>query len=381
MASNNAGELVAALVAVQKNHRTQYVDIVSDSKYTIDALTTLLPRWADEGFTNCKNIDTLAALYGEVLSTRSTVRTKKVKGHSGDPGNDAADALAAVGAEKDTPDDLNLREGLFIKGAGVRLAAATQSLLYRAIRRRAPKHFRARTAANIEQTQSVVEEINGERPLESTIWSSLGKGTTLTKKAKVFLWKAVHEGHKLGMYWDKIDSDPLTARMPCRLCQAPVESMTHVLFECRASGQETAWQVLNELWDRTGRDKPYITIGTVMGIGLILIKDERGKVLTGATRLFRILVSETVYAIWLNRCDWRIGKGSDPSKILPPAEVRSRLLKAINVRLRNDRILTNRRSYGKKALNKKLIERTWYKVLDEAPSSALPPDWVSNMGF
>ncbi|KAF5320628.1 hypothetical protein D9611_013726 [Ephemerocybe angulata] len=380
MASNNVGELVAALVAIQKNPRVQYLDIVSDSKYTIDALTTLLPRWADEGFTNCKNKSVLAAMYGEVLASSSTIRTRKVKGHSGDPGNDAADALAATGAEKEVPDHLNLRKGVFIKGAGVRLATATQSLLYRAIRRRADKHIRARTEANIDTIQSVIEEINGEKPLESAIWDSLGKGTVLTKKAKVFLWKTVHEGHKIGTYWEKIDSNPLTARMPCSLCQAPVESMAHILFECRASGQETAWQVFNELWDRTGKTKPYITLGTVMGVGLVQIKDERGKIITGATRLFRILLSETVYAIRLNRCDWRIGKGSDPTKILPPPEVRNRLLRAVNVRLRNDRVLTNHRSYGKKALNRKLVERTWYTVLDEAPSSALPPDWATNMG-
>ncbi|KAF6758477.1 hypothetical protein DFP72DRAFT_807848 [Ephemerocybe angulata] len=319
-------------------------------------------------------------MYGEVLSSDGTIRTKKVKGHSGDPGNDAADALAAAGAEKEAPDQLNLRKGTFIKGAGVRLATASQSLLYHAIRRRANRHIRARTEANIDSIQSVIEEINGEKPLESAIWDSLGKGTVLTKKAKVFLWKTVHEGHKIGAYWEKIDSNPLTARMPCTLCQAPVESMTHILFECRASGQETAWQVFNELWDRTGKTKPYITLGTVMGVGLVHIKDERGKTITGATRLFRILLSETVYAIWLNRCDWRIGKNSDPAKILPPPEVRSRLLKAVNVRLRNDRILTNNRSYGKKALNRKLVERTWYTVLDEAPSSALPPDWATNMG-
>ncbi|KAF6742180.1 hypothetical protein DFP72DRAFT_1054279 [Ephemerocybe angulata] len=202
------------------------------------------------------------------------IRTRKDKGHSGDIGNDAADALAAEGAEKAEADALDLRKGAFVTGAGLRLATATQSLLYRAIRRRANKHLRARTVTNIESIQLVIEEINGEKPLESAIWASIAKGTTFTKKVKAFIWKSVHDGHKIGTYWAHIDSDPLTARMPCAICQAPVESLTHILFECRASGQEAAWEVFNEIWERTGRPKPYISVGTVLGIGLVSIKDE-----------------------------------------------------------------------------------------------------------
>ena len=92
------------------------------------------------------------------------------------------------------------------------------------------------------------------------------------------------------------------------------------------------------------------------------------------------LISESAHLIWTLRCAWRIGKNGDPAKIPSENEITQRWVWAINKRLRLDRILTNKRSYGKKALNVFIVESTWTLVLDETSTRTLPPDWVSDMG-
>ncbi|KAH6911656.1 ribonuclease H-like domain-containing protein, partial [Coprinopsis sp. MPI-PUGE-AT-0042] len=98
IASNNTGELLAALTAICENQTTRTLTIISDSRYTLDALMKHIPRWADEGFVRAKNTPILRQLYWEILTTNNVVFLKKVKGHSGDEGNDAADGLAATGS-------------------------------------------------------------------------------------------------------------------------------------------------------------------------------------------------------------------------------------------------------------------------------------------
>ncbi|KAG2004399.1 hypothetical protein CC2G_002960 [Coprinopsis cinerea AmutBmut pab1-1] len=102
LASNNAGELAAILAAIQDNQSAKNLHVISDSKYAIDAITKHIGRWADEGFTRVKNKPIVHALFGELVTASSAITLEKVKGHSGDAGNDGADRLAATGADIET---------------------------------------------------------------------------------------------------------------------------------------------------------------------------------------------------------------------------------------------------------------------------------------
>ncbi|KAF6763489.1 hypothetical protein DFP72DRAFT_800579, partial [Ephemerocybe angulata] len=230
----------------------------SDSQYTIDAVSKHAQRWLDEGFIGVANKHIIQALVGELMATKAEVRLRKVKGHSGDAGNDGADALAGEGARKDDPDDVDLSKGIAIRCLGAATTALTQSKAYRAIREFGPSEPRRRTERMLERTKAVVEELTDTRPTTAAIWNSLKrrKGATLTQKFSAYAWRTLHDGYKLGWYWENITA-LRNDRMPCRQCEAPVETMDHILRECTVSGQAVVWELAKELWAVTGLDWPY----------------------------------------------------------------------------------------------------------------------------
>lgn len=94
----------------------------------------------------------------------------------------------------------------------------------------------------------------------------------------------------------------------------------------------------------------------------------------GTTRLFRILISESAHLIWRLRNE-RVINAKDPATT---REIRNRWLKAINNRLRIDCALTNGIKYGKRAIDKKLVQKTWCNVLKDEEN--LPKDWTWEAG-
>ena len=72
-------------------------DIYLDSNLVLKGLTEWLPGWRARNFKNVKNLELwqqIIPLYDKLVAKISLY---KVKGHSDDPGNDAADALANKG--------------------------------------------------------------------------------------------------------------------------------------------------------------------------------------------------------------------------------------------------------------------------------------------
>jgi ribonuclease HI len=95
--TNNRMELTAALRALQALKRPCRIDIHSDSKYVIQGMTEWLPGWVRRGWVNAsrepvKNRDLWEAL--SAAAALHEVHWHWVRGHSGDPGNERADALA-----------------------------------------------------------------------------------------------------------------------------------------------------------------------------------------------------------------------------------------------------------------------------------------------
>ncbi|TEB19551.1 hypothetical protein FA13DRAFT_1646708, partial [Coprinellus micaceus] len=58
-------------------------------------------------------------------------------------------------------------------------------------------------------------------------------------------------------------------------------------------------------------------------------------------RLLRILISESAHLTWLLRCNWRIEREQDPSKLHTPAEIEQRWRRAIERRMRMDWFFTS----------------------------------------
>ena len=102
MTTNNIQEMLAALVALQVVERLGCTaNIYTDSNLVFKGLGEWLPGWKATNFKTVKKNrelwQQLIPLYDK-LADKVTIH--KVKGHSGNPGNDAADALANKGVKE-----------------------------------------------------------------------------------------------------------------------------------------------------------------------------------------------------------------------------------------------------------------------------------------
>ena len=92
--TNNRMELLAVIVALESlKHPGTHIDIHSDSKYVVDAVSKgWLQSWVRKGFKDKKNPD----LWRRYLAAAKPhhVRFQWVKGHAGDRWNERADRLA-----------------------------------------------------------------------------------------------------------------------------------------------------------------------------------------------------------------------------------------------------------------------------------------------
>ncbi len=98
--TNNRMELTAAIEALNTLKEACQVTLFTDSSYVMQGLTAWLPGWKARGWRTAdkkpvKNQDLWQAL--DAAAVRHQIEWKWVKGHSGDPGNEAADRLANEG--------------------------------------------------------------------------------------------------------------------------------------------------------------------------------------------------------------------------------------------------------------------------------------------
>ena len=98
--TNNRMELTAAIEALQALRESCQVELTTDSTYVKDGITRWLQKWKINGWKTAakkpvKNQDLWEQL--EVQTARHVVQWLWVKGHSGHPGNERADALANLG--------------------------------------------------------------------------------------------------------------------------------------------------------------------------------------------------------------------------------------------------------------------------------------------
>lgn len=100
--TNNRMELMAAIQALEALKTGCGVTLFTDSTYVMKGLTEWLPNWKRRGWKTAggapvKNQDLWQRL--DTACQRHRIEWRWVKGHAGDPGNEAADALANEGLE------------------------------------------------------------------------------------------------------------------------------------------------------------------------------------------------------------------------------------------------------------------------------------------
>lgn len=108
--TNNRMELFGVLAVLRALRKPgTAIEVRSDSKYTIDCCSTWMAGWKKRGWTRkggeLKNVDLLKELDAELAKHQVTFQW--VKGHAGDPGNEAVDewlnrSMDALAAGEDT---------------------------------------------------------------------------------------------------------------------------------------------------------------------------------------------------------------------------------------------------------------------------------------
>ena len=103
--TNNRMELMAVIKALQAINRPCEIDWYLDSQYVRNGITEWLPGWKTKNWRSStgkpvKNQDLWRLLDQAMMVNTHNIHWHWVKGHSGDPGNDRADALANKGIGK-----------------------------------------------------------------------------------------------------------------------------------------------------------------------------------------------------------------------------------------------------------------------------------------
>ena len=100
--TNNRMELMAVIEALNALKGGRSVIVHTDSKYVMDGITKWMVNWIKRDWKTAnkkpvKNKDLWMAL--EKAAARHDVEWRWVKGHDGNPGNEAADELANLGID------------------------------------------------------------------------------------------------------------------------------------------------------------------------------------------------------------------------------------------------------------------------------------------
>ncbi|KAJ7843932.1 hypothetical protein B0H13DRAFT_2239252 [Mycena leptocephala] len=220
--------------------------------------------------------------------------------------------------------------------------------------------------------QTAIKDTFSFYPKSPTIWKSI-RHRDIGRNIRNFLWKSMHDAHRLGKWWLNIPE--CEERANCVHCGAE-ETLDHILLECPSPGQSEVWKLAEQFWTKKGPRWPAVSMGTILGSGLAVFKDDAGKPQPTLARLYKILMTESAHVIWKLRCDSVIGCGGTPPST---HEVHNRWVKIMNERLEIDINLTNKSKYGKQyALSPTLVLDTWRgTLLDEG---TLPADWLREPG-
>lgn len=100
--TNNQMELTAVIKALNFFDKKIDLDLYTDSKYVMDGITDYIKKWKINGWRTAnkkpvKNVSLWKAL--DELNNFHEIKWNWVRGHSGNPENEKADALANLGIE------------------------------------------------------------------------------------------------------------------------------------------------------------------------------------------------------------------------------------------------------------------------------------------
>ncbi|KAJ7817714.1 hypothetical protein B0H14DRAFT_3089657 [Mycena olivaceomarginata] len=194
---------------------------------------------------------------------------------------------------------------------------------------------RVSTVANLEIIRNTIEDTFGWNVSDADIWKAVTVKDILPRTAQ-FLWRGIHNAHRIGKYWTHIPECEDCAK--CKDCDV-TEDLDHILTGCKSPGQEIIWGTAKSLWLEKEAVWPAVSLGTILGCGLAEFRDDKGKAKLGTQRLYRILMSESAYQIWII-CNNRVI--SRDGTLVSEEEIINKWKFSVNQRLQVDKSLANR---------------------------------------
>ncbi|KAJ7115514.1 hypothetical protein C8R43DRAFT_902649 [Mycena crocata] len=279
-----------------------------------------------------------------------------------------AASQAAAGCNDVEPSRVNYTIDPALELPSAKLSTLTQAIAYAGIKELREAVLRKATDNNVKQIQLAVQ-LNFKRlPTPAQIWKSI-RHKDFSRQVRNFLWKSIHSAHRIGAFWKHIPECEEWAT--CQYC-GETEDLEHILLKCFRPGQALVWSLAKDLWLKKHPSWPELTLGSILGCGLASFADEKGRHLPGATCLFRILISESIFVIWKNRNDCVIKRQGQP---VHENTIHNKWVHALNQRLQLDCGLTNYAKFGKQnAIKSSLVLQTWSSTL--LNEDELPEFWI-----
>ncbi|TFK80201.1 hypothetical protein K466DRAFT_578992 [Polyporus arcularius HHB13444] len=228
-----------------------------------------------------------------------------------------------------------------------RLSALTQRLAYAHIMRVKDTPTRPTTERNVSRILSTIDEDVHCAASEGQLWKSI-RSTDISRKARVFLWKSIHDAYGIGGYWDHING--YAQRATCSVCGCQ-ETMEYILLVCDAPGREIIWQLATSLLRRAGITLPPLRYGLVLGAAMARLDEPHvPKPSAGLNRLFRIIMTL--------RCERVIQMENDPTRWRSTTAVGRAWLACLTKRMSVDWTLTRARDCPR-TVNLEAVSATW----------------------
>ncbi|KAG1762117.1 hypothetical protein EDD22DRAFT_979909 [Suillus occidentalis] len=250
---------------------------------------------------------------------------------------------------------------------GIDNAELFQATAYHLRRRQAPTSFQWTKGHNgtialtgaVRQTTDTIDtyvprnfEVQGARLQEIT--QKLAYKAIMNKSHLEYKLQAVSNSHK-----------DISKKIQTFLI-GETELMEHILTQL--------WNLAKKIWPTKHSPWPDPNIGVILGCGSLSIPNpprSDNAPIKGASRLLRILVSESAYLIWTLRCERVIQEITHSEEY-----IQKRWLNAIDRRLQIDRAIAYKTRRDLKSTIK--VRLTWSDIINNTKQNQYQDDWVTN---
>jgi len=151
------------------------------------------------------------------------------------------------------------------------------------------------TQERIKETCEEHKRKTENRIMNKDIWNGL-KNKKIPFKIKDFIWKLIHNHHKVGNWFKRIPSWEDKAICKC----GETETIDHILTECELNRSEDIWQEAEEMWKKNNKNFQWIkpNIKILRGLGAIKLKEKEKLAPEWLNERYIEIVTEITWLIW-----------------------------------------------------------------------------------